>query len=154
MAVPINLPSTTKNASLPLLFSGQAQKEFFLNQSLCVLDALVPRAVQQQTNAPPQTPEEGSCFLIGSDPTSDWAGRTNEIAIWIGGSWQYLSPQAGMQVFDRGSMSLLHYNSGWNAAPEPAIPTGGATVDTEARAAISDLVEALRMIGVFATSPA
>ncbi|EAQ28352.1 hypothetical protein NAP1_12173 [Erythrobacter sp. NAP1] len=149
MAVPIHFPSTTPNAALPLLFSGQAQKEFFLNQAFSILDALLPRAVEQHTSTPPDNPAEGACFLVGPDPIDGWAGHIDEIAMWIAGAWQYVSPQDGMQVFNRETMATLLFEAGWSAASEPAIPTGGATVDSEARAAIGELIEALRMIGVF-----
>jgi hypothetical protein len=54
-----------------------------------------------------------------------------------------------MRVFDRGTGQILLYNDGWQRPAAPAEPSGGSTVDTEARAAIASLIAALGEAGVF-----
>jgi len=44
----------------------------------------------------------------------------------------------------------IHYCDGWQRPETPAEPTGGATVDAEARAAIAGLLEALIAAGILA----
>ena len=58
MSDPIAFPSTTPSIGLPLLIPGQAQKEFFVNQALCLLDALHMRAVTASQPAPPQRDDQ------------------------------------------------------------------------------------------------
>lgn len=152
MAVPLEFPSTTKNFSLPMLFSGQAQKEFFINQSLVVIDALLQRGVNDSLVAPPSDPEEGQCFRIKGGAADDWAGHDDELAVRVAGSWHFVLPLDGMCIFDRGAGAILYFNAGWQTATEPSAPSTGSTVDTEVRAALSELIEALRNVGIFANS--
>ena len=148
MADPISFPSTTLNAGLPLLFSGQAQKEFFINQSLGVIDALLPKAIEGILNDPPSQADEGHCYVIGSSPTEDWTDRTDEIAIQIGGAWHYVAPSEGQEVYDRQTQQKIIYRSGWVRPAAPAAPANGSVVDAEARASLVELVTTLQEAGI------
>lgn len=150
MADPIAFPSTTPNYSLPLLFTGQAQKEFSLNQALTLIDAILTPSVNASLGTPPPTPDEGESFRVSAPATADWINHEGEIAIRIGGTWQFVQPMAGMTIFDRADAAYWHYNSTWKSASEPAVPTGGSVVDIEARTALTDLIQALRNLGIFA----
>ena len=152
MADPVDFPSTTRNLTLPLLFSGQAQKEFFINHALSLIDAILAGVVVDTTDTPPTNPSEGSCFRVDGPANEDWAGHEGDIAIWLGSSWHFVAPYDGMNFFDQTATSLVHYNSGWSAALAPSEPVGGITVDAEARTAISELIEELRKIGIFPAS--
>ncbi|MFU7527311.1 DUF2793 domain-containing protein [Qipengyuania sp. ASV99] len=150
MAVLSIFPSTTACFALPLLFPGQAQKEFFINQSLTLIDFVLQSGVEGSLSAPPQDPAEGVSYRIKAEATAEWEGHEDEVAVRIGGTWHYISAQSGMTLFDRQAGRFLHYNSGWQIASEPLRPTGGAVIDAEARQALDDLVEALRNMGIFA----
>ena len=149
MTAPVEFPSTTLRFALPLLFSGQAQKEFYLNQALSVIDTVLQGGVSTSLFAPPSAANEGEAFRVLSPATGVWAQREDQLAIWIGGAWHFVQPTIGMTIFDRSASSMLHFNSGWQNASEPAVPVGGTTVDTEARAAVSGLVQALKKMGIF-----
>lgn len=153
MAVPLVFQSTTDCASLPLLFPGQAQKEFFVNQSLVVIDALLQQGVSESRTVPPADPSEGQCFRILSGAGEEWAGHEHEIAVSVADAWHFVAPAAGMRFFDRGAGVFLHYDGGWQTATEPAVPDTGTTVDAEVRAALGELIEALRKVGIFANTP-
>ena len=150
MAVPVSYPSATPTYSLPLLFSGQAQKEFFLNQSFSVIDALLQLSVIASIATPPTDPSEGACYRVMAPAVEAWAGHEDSIAIFIAGSWVFVEPVQGMTIYDREVGALAHFNSGWLTATEPNQPTSGTTVDSEARQTLSELIDALRGIGVFA----
>ncbi len=152
MPDPISFPSTTPVAGLPLLIAGQAQKEFFVNQALCLLDALHARAVTASQPSPPPGASDSDCYRITAPATGAWAGREDSIAVLIAGGWHFIAPVSGMALFDRSSDCLLVFRSGWKRAQAPALPTGGTVVDVEARAAIVTLVQALRAIGVLAVA--
>lgn len=151
MADPIVFPSTTSNFSLPLLFTGQAQKEPFINEAMSVIDACLVGTVEGSFTAPPSDPQSNAAYRVVQGATGDWAGHDNQIALWIGGAWKYVSPTDGLWVFDQAARVQLRYQAGWEIAEEPAQPAGGNTIDNEARAAISGIIEALRTAGIFAT---
>ena len=148
MAEPIAFPSTTTNFSLPLLFSGQAQKEFSLNQALTVIDAMMLGTVEQSLASPPSSPGDGSSYRILANPDGEWTGHDDEIALWIGGSWHFVQASDGMAIFDQTASQCFRFLGGWSAAVEPTIPNGGSVVDAEARAALVEIVEALRTYGI------
>ncbi len=148
MPEPISFPTATSTFSLPLLFAGQAQKEFFVNQSLTLIDSLMQQCVEATHSSPPQEALEGQPYLVGDEPTSDWADREGNIAVLIGGIWQFTVPFDGMRVFDRAASQDLVYRSGWQFATAPAEVQGGSVVDVEARSAIAELSQALRNIGI------
>lgn len=78
----------------------------------------------------------------------EWAGHEGALAFRVAGSWMYAPPSEGTVVFDRALGGLRHWRDGWQAMALPAIPTGGATIDTEARAAIEVLIAQLRAFGL------
>ena len=149
MTAPVELPSVTKNFSLPFLFSGQAQKEFKINQSLAIIDTVLQQGVSGSLSTPPVSPDEGDCYRILSPADGAWIGQEEKLAVRVGDAWHFVEPFIGFTIFDRGTSSMLHFNNGWQSASEPSMPSGGDTVDTQARAAISDLIQALRKMGIF-----
>ncbi len=149
MSEPVSFPSTTARFTLPFLFSGQAQKEFFYNQAISALDSILQPVIEDVLSTAPSDPLEGKSFLIGIAPTGEWAGREDQIAIRIAGAWSFITPEEGMQVFNRSERKFYYYSNGWNGASEPTAPNGGATVDQEARAQITEMLEALRIAGIF-----
>jgi hypothetical protein len=151
MADPITFPSRTEALGLPLLFAGQAQKEFFLNQAFCLLDSLMTRAVVSSLATPPADPAEGTCYRILNGATGEWSGKDASIAIRIGGGWHFATPQAGMQVFDRAAGCWYHFDEDWMTALAPTAPSGGTVIDEQARAGFAQLVEALRNIGLLSS---
>ena len=152
MPEPFPFPSTTPNIGLPLLVAGQAQKEFFVNQALSLLDALDRRSVNASQASPPTNPEEGECFRVTATATQQWAGHEDQIAVRIAGAWHFVVPREGMRLFDAAADRCLFFQSGWHTATSPALPTTGAVIDVEARNAIGQLLQALRDIGILGAS--
>lgn len=150
MSDPIHFTSASPRFALPLLFAGQAQKEFFVNEALCRTDALLHPAVEGEADEPPATPEDGESWLIGADPVGAWSGRAGHFASFQAGSWVFAAPRDGMRVLDRSTGQHILYRGGWLRPAAPAAPEGGATIDGEARAAISALLAALVAGGILA----
>jgi hypothetical protein len=150
----VPFPNATAHLSLPLLIPGQAQKEFFVNQALAILDGLYARVVSASLSSPPATAAEGQCYRINADASQEWQGRSDQIAMRIGDGWHFVTPREGMAVFDETAGQSLVFRAGWQSAVAPPAPTGGPTVDAEARAAIAQLIASLQAVGVLAAPEA
>ena len=165
------MPDTTPRLQLPLLQSGQAQKELFHNEAICLLDLLVQAAVETAgDDAPPASPQPGQGWIVGATPTGDWAGQANALAGWTTGGWRFVPPVDGMRLWVRSAGLWAQWSAGaWTLGHEsgasfsiggvqvvgpqqPAIadPAGGTTVDAAARATLAAILGALREHGLVA----
>ena len=149
MSDPIAYVSATPRLALPHLFAAQAQKEFIVNEAHARLDLLLHCSVEGQADDPPAEPAEGETWIVGAAPTGAWAGRAEMLAGWQAGTWIFVQPAEGMRVHDRATQSLALYRGEWIRPVAPENPTEGTTIDTQARAAIGNLIETLRNAGIF-----
>lgn len=159
----------TPRLSLPFLSPGQAQKEFFHNESLQILDVLVLGAVEElPRSSPPSLPAVGSAYIVGPSPTGDWTGETQSIAAFSDGGWRFISPAEGMQIYVKTTDTIAVFRAGaWEVgnvrcsrlivegqqvvgARGSAITTatGGSMIDAEARLTIELILERLRTHGL------
>ncbi|WP_394270065.1 DUF2793 domain-containing protein [Qipengyuania sp.] len=150
MADSVALTDRTARFALPYLFAGQAQREFYLNESLARIDALLHAVVQSEQAQPPGSPTTGQAFLIAASATGVWAGRGGQIAAWDGQQWTFIEPRAGMRVYENVSRTVLRYGTAWERPMAVANPQSGPIVDAEARAAIGQIIDALRKQGLLA----
>ncbi|MGN3974448.1 DUF2793 domain-containing protein [Tsuneonella sp. SYSU-LHT278] len=150
MTDPADFPSTTPRWGLPLLFAGQAQKEFFVNAALSRFDALAHPAIDGEVLAPPADPAEDGCWLVAANGGDAFAGREGQLAFRQAGAWAFVEPREGLRVFDKSAGQYLLFAGVWRREAGVAEPVGGQTVDVEARAAISELIAALSRSGIFA----
>lgn len=161
--------TATARFNLPLLTPGQSQKEAFHNEALAGLDALVHPCVESiGETAPPDEPESGAAWIVGADADGAWAGKGDSLAGWTAGGWRFFRPAPGMMVWNKVTERLAHWSGsawiedGWPAAalvidgqkvvgqrqPDVPSPSGGTTIDIEARAAIDALIETLKSHGL------
>jgi hypothetical protein len=152
MSDPITFASASPRFGLPLLFAGQAQKEFFVNEAHALTDALLHPAIEGEANDPPAAPVEGECWLVGDAPSGAWTDHAGELASYQAADWLFAAPRDGLRVLDRSTGQDARYLAGWRRPATPAAPTGGTTVDAEARAAVADLIAALIAGGLLAES--
>ncbi len=110
MPTPTDFPSSTSNFSPPLLFAGQSQKEFFVNEAIALIDAHLHRTVVSSQPTPPAIPNEGEAYRVTSG-VDDWSGQDDTIAVFIGGTWRFQSPVSGMTIFDRNAGQFLHFST-------------------------------------------
>ena len=119
-------------------------------------------------DAPPATPVEGQCYIVGSAPSGSWAGKAAQLAGFGPGGWRFQPPAEGMSVLDKSTGLRGEYRSGawefgalngtglWVGGVQVvssqgaaiAAPSGGTTVDAEARTAIGEILGALRAHGL------
>jgi hypothetical protein len=146
----------TARLGMPLLASGQAAKEITHNESLLIADILLCGAVEEPPrNAPPAAPSVGQAWIAGSSPSGAWAGKAGHVAGYTAGGWRLIAPADGMRLLVKSSGRFATFAGGaWTVeSPAAAIanPSGGTTVDAEARTAIAAMLAALRSSGVIAT---
>ena len=148
MVDPVSFTSQTPRFGLPMLFSGQAQKEFYLNEAHALIDGLLHPIVEGISSTASQAPQPGECWIVSDTPDAEWAGHEGDIACFQSGMWLFANAVEGMRAFDRSTGNALYYRNGWSAAEPVTIPQDGTTVDAEARTAIQQLVEALVTAGI------
>jgi hypothetical protein len=152
MTDPILFPSATPRFGLPLLFSGQAQKEFFVNEAHALTDALLACVVEGEASARPPTAAEGSAWLVADGATGEWASHSGAIACRQGGNWIFVAPTDGLRILDRSTGQSRTFFGAWHIPVSPAEPIGGSVVDAEARAVIVEILTALRLATVLPSS--
>jgi hypothetical protein len=163
---------TTARIALPLIAPGQAQKEMTHNEALAALDLAVQAGVvAAKMDAPPTEPVPGECWIVGDAPAGAWAGHAGALAGWTAAGWRFVAPREGMAAWSEADAMSWTYRAGlWrkgelrgasvrvggrqvvgDQAAAIAGPTGGATVDAQARATLAAVLAALRAHGLIAT---
>jgi len=149
MSEPLTLASTTARHALPMIFPGQVQKEYAINEAHALIDALMHPAVGGTIGEPPEEGQDGDCWIVAPDAAGAWAGKAAMIATRQASAWLFARPCDGMRVFDRSSgRELLYRENSWQEPATVNRPEGGATVDSEARAAVAALIAALQARGL------
>lgn len=148
------MTETTARFGWPLLAPGQAQKEMTHNEALASIDLAVAPVVEGIAAGPPAAPAIGDTWIVGAAPEGEWVGRTDALAGWTAGGWRFVAPPPGLCATRRGDLASLRFGgSGWQTPATVAGPEGGAVIDTEARATLGILIDALRARGLIADLP-
>ena len=145
MPVTLDPLAATPRHGLPLLFAGQTQKEFFINEALMRLDSLCATMVLEQRNDPPVAGmQAGQIWLVGPQPSGAWAGFPLHLAAWSENGWRLMEPFLGQRVFDVGlACSRFYVDGDWSVPVAAPTTSGGTVIDIEARAALALIVDAL-----------
>ena len=143
----------------------------FHNEALRLIDLAVAAAVESVGgNAPPPSPADGQCFIVGTAPTGAWEGHGSSIAGYAPGGWRFLAATAGMRALDKATGQTACFDGvAWSLGivkgarlelsgsqvvgarlTAVANPAGGAVVDVEARAALVAILGRLRSHGLIA----
>lgn len=149
MPDPFIFDSTSPRFDLPFLFVGQAQKEAWVNEAFARIDSLLHCSIEGERADPPTSPANGESWLVASGASGAWAGKEAMIATRQADNWLFLPAREGMRIFDRSIAHERRFTSYWQIPAVPLEPSGGSVVDLEARAALSELILALRVSGVF-----
>ncbi len=144
--------SASPRFGLPLLFQGQAQKEIFVNEAHCLTDALLHCTIADEASAPPASPQDGENWLVGSAASGEWEGQEGQLACRQAGQWIFVTPCTGLRVFDLAAGQERFFDGSWKKAMGVQEPIGGNVVDSEARAAVTQLLAALQVLGILPTA--
>jgi len=158
--------------NLPLLASGQSQKEITHNEAVQLLECLVQPIVEgPPANTPPISPAVGQQFLIGPAPTGLWSSFGGGLACWTAGGWRIIRAAEGLAAVERSTaLSWTYVGGAWQqgicranelrigdrkvvGGQQRAISnaTGGTTIDAEARTTLAAVLAALRQHGLIAS---
>jgi hypothetical protein len=160
------MPATPRLA-LPLIAAGQAQKDVTHNEAVLALDRLVALVVASRSlTVPPATPPSGACYIVPSAGGAAWGHPAGTLMYWQDSGWLAASPRDGQIVLLDDEEVMLVRHGDWQArwptagltingrtllAATPAMivpPSGGGTVDSEARATLTSLLTALQQQGI------
>lgn len=152
------MANNTPRFDVPLIAVNQAQKEVTHNEAVTVFDVLSHLVVQSRgLSQPPVSPVVGAAWIVGAAAVNEWLGQDENIAFWSAGGWRFIPVDEGVKawVIDE-QVSVQYMQSNWTriqAAAQPMIssPSGGAVIDTEARASISEIISTLETHGLIAT---
>ena len=162
----------TSRLKLPLLATGQAQKELTHNEALTLADMLVqPVVVALAPPTVPTAPDPGQCWIVGTGAAGAWAGHDGALACWTAAGWRFAGPVEGMTVWNLATGTVVRrVGSAWIAGQSNASqyrvdnvqvvgprlaaisgPTGGTVIDAEARLTLAAILAGLRTHGLIAT---
>lgn len=147
----------TPRMALPMLVTGQGQKDVTHNEALIALDCLVHSVVKGRADSsPPLTLEAGECWIVGVGATGAWEGHDGHLACWTAAGWRFQAMPAGarVHVLEEGK-DIRRSETAWVPVPAsgPTLdavvpPSGGNMVDGEARSAIIQLISRLSAAGL------
>ncbi len=156
---------------LPLLAAGQSQKEITHNEALLRVDGLShPVLESRYLTTPPATPVSGQLWLVPAAASGAWTTQIGMLALWTDGGWRFMPVPVGFLAWARAELIFVWYdgtfwhNGDWPVssitvagktvvqAQSGAIlaPTGGTTIDSQARTSLGQILIALRGHGLIA----
>jgi len=104
--------SLTLNNAIPFVPENTIDPASGLNEALNVLDPLVQAyALTAGDNAPPASPNEGDCHIVGSSPGGAWAGKANQLARFENGAWTFRP--ACIVACEANESLNVRFPSGW-----------------------------------------
>ncbi|MEZ5785246.1 MAG: DUF2793 domain-containing protein [Xanthobacteraceae bacterium] len=112
----------TVHLGLPVIEAAQAQKHVTHNEALAVLDALVMLAViDRDLDSPPAEPAEGDRYIVNAPGAGSFAGKDDQIAHYLDGSWSFYPPAPGWTCYVEDEAILV----AWDGAAWQAVSGGG-----------------------------
>lgn len=162
------MTETSARFALPFILPGQAQKEVFHNEALAAIDTALHPSIEAVAADPPGAPEIGASWIVGDAASGTWSDRQDAIATWTSGGWRFVAPVPGMTAWDKGANVWRHWTgTEWSDGalpvaaiwidgvqvlgprlPEVPSPSGGTTIDAEARTVIAALIATLKSHGL------
>ncbi len=165
------MADATDRFALPLIQTGQAQKDVTHNDAVAAIDTLLHLAVDDILAAPPLTPIVGQSWIVAAGATGAWATRSTHLMAFTSAGWTEIVPSDGCTAWVKAAgVFALFSQGGWAignwpvktlsiggrtvlGTPAAAIadPRGGSVVDVEARAGVAAILGALRSLGLLST---
>ena len=116
------MADATPNLTLPFILPSQSQKHVTHNEALLTLDALIHLTVTAKRSEPPASPQDGTAYLVGPQPSGSWAGKQYQVAAWQDGSWTFLQPREGWRAWFVDELALKVFSDGEWRSIVPGAP--------------------------------
>ena len=92
--------SNSPRIGLPYLDAAQAQKHVTMNEALARLDVVAAARVETMALVSlPAAPGEGEAHLVPAVATGDWTGQDGNVAVFLNGGWDFITPWAGWRLW-------------------------------------------------------
>lgn len=92
--------SETPILSITEMEAAQSQPEVVFNQAVRILEAIGQLSViDNGLSDPPASPAEGDRYIVAGTASDDWEGHEDDIALYAGGQWLFLTPHLGWICF-------------------------------------------------------
>lgn len=88
-----------------------------MDANLKLLDTVLQLAVKSRAQGtPPAIPTNGDRYIVAATASGPWAGKSDQVAVRMEGSWSYYTPKIGWLCFieDEGVLSAYR-STGWSA---------------------------------------
>lgn len=111
------MASTDPNLGLTYGWTlGESGWKDGMDANLKKLGAVVGLSVKDRDIVtPPASPADGDRYIVPAAATGAWSGRTNQIAVRIGGAWEFHVPKVGWLCFIEDEAVLSAYKAaGWS----------------------------------------
>jgi hypothetical protein len=111
------MSSTDPNLGLTYGWTlGESGWHTGMDANLKRLGAVVALSVKDRDlTTPPTSPVDGDRYIIPSGATGAWSGKTDQIAVWIEGAWEYHAPKVGWLCYIEDEAKLSAYKTtGWS----------------------------------------
>lgn len=110
------MPSTDPNLNLQYGWTlGESGWHEGMDANLKKLGAVVHLSVKSRAvYTPPTSPANGDRYIIPAGATGDWAGRDGQIAVRVGGVWEYYTAAVGWVAYvEDENKQVIYTPQGW-----------------------------------------
>lgn len=99
--------SLTPKFQITELEASQSQPEVPVNLALRILEAMAQCIIVSKTaTAPPGSPTDGDCYIVGASATGAWAAQDGKIAVYVSTRWIFVSPKIGFSAYNLATSSV------------------------------------------------
>lgn len=92
--------TTSPSLGITEISDQQAGAETTHNEAIRLLEVVAHGGIlDRNLAAPPGSPTDGDSYIVAASGSGDWSGKDNNIAIDIAGTWFFIAPVEGMNVY-------------------------------------------------------
>ncbi len=126
--------TTTPKFGIQDIADQQANAETTHNEAVRLLETMASRAIKDRDlTTPPGSPTDGDAYIVKATGTGDWAGKDNNVAVYVTDAWKFISPEEGNEVYLQDEDVPVFWNgSAWLAVGGFQTLTDAATVAWDA----------------------